>query len=104
METRKITDIIWREDLYPRFKPSPTKIVEYSEVIELLPPIDIDQHNILIDGYHRLKAHETAKKEEINCNIIQVKSEAELEQLAVQKNSQHGLQLSQKEKKVYAVR
>jgi 16S rRNA G966 N2-methylase RsmD len=104
METRRIDEIVWREDLYPRFKPNPAKIQEYSENIDRLPPIEIDQHNILIDGYHRLKAHETVKAEEISVVVTEVKSEAELERLSVERNSTHGQQLTQDEKKSYAVK
>jgi ParB-like chromosome segregation protein Spo0J len=53
--------IVYRQDLYPRFKPNPSKIQEYAENIERLPPIELNQDNILIDGYHRWKAFETAK-------------------------------------------
>ena len=75
METRKVSDIVFRPDLYPRLKPSPAKIQEYAENIDRLPPIEIDQHNILIDGYHRLKAHETMKLDEISlyCDRGQVR-------------------------------
>ena len=52
----KTTDIIYREDLYPRFQPNQTIIQKYSDSIEHLPPIKLDQHNILIDGFHRWKA------------------------------------------------
>jgi DNA modification methylase len=58
----------------------------------------------LIDGYHRWKAHETEKVETIKCEIIQVKSEFEIEILAVKFNSTWGLQLSQDEKKKKATR
>lgn len=102
METRRIDEIIWRKDLYPRFKPNPAKIQEYAENIERLPPIEIDQHNILIDGYHRLKAHETVKAQEIAVTVTEIKSEADLERLAVERNSQFGMQLTQDEKKHYA--
>ncbi len=52
--------IIYREDLYPRFKPNPTLIQTYAEDLDQLPPVEVNQHNELIDGYHRWKAHETA--------------------------------------------
>lgn len=100
----KTSEIIYREDLYPRIKPTPSKIQEYSENIELLPPVEIDQHNILIDGYHRWKAHETAKIDIIQCTVTEVKSEFELERLAVRRNAGHGQQLSQSEKKKKAIR
>lgn len=104
MDTRKVTDIIYREDLYPRFKPNPAKIQEYAENIDRLPAIELNQNNILIDGYHRWKAYETEKREEIPVFITQTKSEAEVERLSVERNSTHGQQLTQDEKKSYAVK
>lgn len=98
----KINEIIFREDLYPRFEPNQQLIKKYSESIEYLPPIKIDQHKIMIDGFHRLKAHELEKKETIKVEIIQVKSEKELKRLAYKYNSNHGAQLKIDEKKVYA--
>ncbi len=99
MGTINTKEIVFREDLYPRLKPNPAKIQEYSENIEVLPPIEINQHNILIDGYHRWKAHETAGLDEVPCIVIQTASEQELLMLAVSKNSTAGQQLTQQEKK-----
>lgn len=98
------SDVIYREDLYPRFKPNPSKIQEYSENIERLPPIELNQDNILIDGYHRLKAFETAKIEQIPYILTETKTESELEILAVQRNATHGQQLTQEEKRAYALK
>jgi hypothetical protein len=103
MEKINSKEIVFREDLYPRLKPNPAKIQEYSENIEVLPPIEINQHNILIDGYHRWKAHETAGIEEVPCIVIQTASEQELLMLAVRKNATAGQQLTQQEKKKYAI-
>lgn len=97
-------DIIYREDLYPRFKPDPAKIQEYAANLDKLPPIKLSQQNILIDGYHRWKAHETEKKDFIQCEVIEVKSEFEIEILSVKFNSTWGLQLSQDEKKKKTIR
>ena len=36
-------DIVFREDLYPRFEPNQRIIQEYSESIEYLPPIEVNQ-------------------------------------------------------------
>jgi 16S rRNA G966 N2-methylase RsmD len=102
--TLKLDEIVFRTDLYPRFKPSPQKIQEYAENLDKLPPIEVDQHNILIDGYHRWKAYETEKQESIPCLVTEVQSEAELERLAVERNSKHGQQLTQDEKRKYAVK
>jgi ParB-like chromosome segregation protein Spo0J len=103
MQTINVKDIVFREDLYPRLKPNPVKIQEYSQNIDVLPPIEINQTNILIDGYHRWKAHETVGIEEIPCIIIKTVSEQELLMLAVRKNATAGQQLTQSEKKKYAI-
>jgi hypothetical protein len=101
-ETRKVTEIQWRQDLYPRFEPNQTVIQRYSESTEFLPPIKINQANILIDGFHRWKAHQLAGLDAIACEVIETASEKELKALAYRLNSNHGLQLSDDEKRAYA--
>lgn len=98
------SNIKYREDLYPRFKPNPAKIQEYAENLDVLPPIEISQDNILIDGYHRWKAYQTIGIDEIPCIVTEVKSEQEVLMLAVRRNSAYGQQLTQDEKKRYAIR
>lgn len=103
MPTIRTDAVVYRKDLYPRFEPDPKTIQTYSECIEQLPPIEVSQDNILIDGYHRWKAHETAKVDEIPCIITRVASEMELLMLAVRRNAKHGKQLTGEEKKRYAI-
>jgi len=102
MDTRDIDKIIWREDLYPRFEANQALIQKYAYSIEHLPPIKISQSNILIDGYHRWKAHQLEGLQEIAVEVIQVETEKELKRLAYQLNSNHGLQLLPDEKRRYA--
>lgn len=104
MQTIKTADIKYREDLYPRFKPNAQAIQRYAESIEKLPPIEVNQDGILIDGYHRWKAHETAKLEEVPCTVTKTASDMELLMLAIKRNASHGQQLTPEEKKRYAVR
>lgn len=99
MTTIKVSEVVYREDLYPRFRPSPETIQQYAESIEQLPPIEVNQHNELIDGYHRWTAHKKAGKDTIEVMVTQTASDAELLSLALTRNSAHGLQLSSEEKK-----
>lgn len=99
-----LDQIVYREDLYPRLKPDPATIQQYAEHLDLLPPIEVSQGHILIDGYHRWKAYETAGAETIPATITTVESEMHLLMLAVARNAAHRLQLSPAEKKRYAVR
>ena len=100
----KIKDIIIRMDLYPRLEVDNSKVQEYSENIDNLPQIIINQDNILIDGLHRLKAHKQAKETEIECDVEQTESENEIYLRAIETNSKHGLQLSMKDKQSVAVK
>ena len=52
-----IEAVVYREDLYPRSATLHEKVQEYAENLEVMPPIEINQHNILIDGWHRWMAH-----------------------------------------------
>lgn len=102
--TRSVDEIVWRKDLYPRFEPNPQTIQQYAESIEHLPPIEINQHNELIDGYHRWTAHKTAKVERVPVTITETASDAEFLVLAIRRNAQHGLQLTSGEKERMARR
>ena len=98
----KTKDVIYRDDLYPRFEPSQNTIQKYSDSVDQLPPIKLNQDNILIDGFHRWKAFQLAGVEMIPFEIITTESDKHLKQLAYQTNSIHGLQLKTDEKKRFA--
>jgi len=99
--TKKIdsAEVIYREDLYPRLKTSPVTVQKYAADLDVLPPIEINQHNELIDGWHRWTAHKKKEVQSIEVIITQTKSDAHLLELAIEKNAVHGLQLSQEDKK-----
>jgi hypothetical protein len=102
--TRKVSDIVWREDLYPRIKPDPAVIQRYAADLTVLPPVEVNQHNELIDGYHRWTAHKKAEASEIAVTVTETASEAEFIMLACRRNAKHGLQLDERSKKSMAVR
>jgi len=93
-----VSDVVWREDLYPRFEPIPARIQQYAECIELLPPIEINQHNELIDGYHRWTAHKKNGLATIKATVTHTANDAELDRLMVRRNAGFGVQLTQEEK------
>ena len=100
----KTQEVIFREDLYPRIKTNHEIVQKYSENLSVLPPIEINQHNELIDGWHRWTAHRKTESETISAFITQTESDAHLLELAVERNSRHGLQLSQEDKRDMARR
>ena len=98
-----VNDVVYREDLYPRFEANQALIQRYAYSVDQLPPIKVNQNNILIDGFHRWKAHQIEGLHEIEIEVIETASDKELKRMAYQLNSNHGLQLSNDEKRKYAV-
>jgi len=102
--TLKVSEIVFREDLYPRIETNSVTVQKYAEDLEVLPPIEVNQHNELIDGWHRWTAHKKVGAERIKAIVMPTKSDAHLLELAIQRNAAHGLQLSQEDKKEMARR
>jgi len=95
----KTSAVMFREDLYPRIEKSPITVQKYAEDLDVLPPIEINQHNEIIDGWHRWTAHKKKEAETINAIVTETLSDAHLLELAIERNSSHGLQLSQEDKR-----
>jgi hypothetical protein len=100
----KVNEIVFREDLYPRLAKVPTLVQQYTECLEVLPPIEVNQRNELIDGWHRWTAHKKADKESIAVIVTHTQSDIHLLELAIERNSAYGLQLNQEEKRDIARR
>lgn len=103
-ELRKVAEIIFRQDLYPRIDTDPVAVQQYADSIELLPPIEINQHNEIIDGWHRWTAHKKQGLEEIHVAVTATKGDSELLELAIERNATHGLQLSKDDKQSMATK
>lgn len=99
-DRRKLDEVIIRDDLYPRFETDPALIEVYKENIEVLPPIEVNQHNHLIDGKHRLTAYRAVDPplEYIPVVVTETASDAELLLLACERNASHGAQLANADK------
>lgn len=95
----KISEVQFIEELYPRFKFDDKTVDQYRLNIDNLPPIKVQKaEKILIDGYHRIVAHQLEGRETIKAELEDVPREQVL-WLAVKYNSTHGLQLSNTEKR-----
>lgn len=95
----KTLDVVYRKDLYPRIKHDPLTVQKYAEDLSVLPAIEINQHNELIDGWHRWTAHKKNEEEFIDVITTKTLSDADFLEKAIERNSAHGLQLSQQDKK-----
>lgn len=103
-ETLNVGDVVYREDLYPRIKHDPSLVQRYAVNIEQLPPIEVNQHNILIDGWHRWTAHKTADIKTIQAVITETATENELFALSIKRNAAHGWQMDDSSKQKAAIR
>jgi transposase len=99
-----IADVVWRKDLYPRLETDARKVDQYAEDLTVLPPIEVNQRNELIDGWHRWTAHRKAKAERVPVVVTETASDEHLLELAIRRNAKHGLQLSAEDKKDMARR
>src|SRR6476659_1189182 len=99
-----LADIVFREDLYPRIDTSAFKVQEYANDIGEMPPIEINQHRILIDGWHRWTAHKKLGLETIPTITTVTDSDVHILELSIRRNAKHGHQLSLADKKKQTVR
>lgn len=100
----KVTDVVFRDKLYPRIQTSAVTVQKYAEDLSVLPPIVVNQHYELIDGWHRWTAHKKNESEEIKAVIVETDGDSDLLEKAIETNATHGLQLSQADKRDMARR
>ncbi|MCK5260634.1 MAG: ParB-like nuclease domain-containing protein [Thermoplasmatales archaeon] len=99
-----IDDIVINPELMPREELDKTLVETYAENVDALPPIILNQEDVLIDGWHRLEAHKLKGLKEIEYILKKTKDDKEIMEEAVKANATHGKQLSMKEKKKTAIR
>jgi hypothetical protein len=99
-----LSEVVFREDLSPRLEKSARTVDQYAEDLSVLPPIEVNQHKELIDGWHRWTAHRKAGAERIAVMVTETAGEAHFLELAIRRNAAHGLQLSLEDKKDMARR
>lgn len=104
-DTRRLDELVIDPSLDPRTEErSQEKIQEYVDNLDLLPPIDIDQNNRILDGIHRYLAHELAGREEIAVKFFTIESNTDAVKHAIQCNATHGIPLTTEEIKQNAIR
>lgn len=100
----RTSDVVYRKDLYPRDFHFPELVQKYALNIEMLPAIEVNQHNILIDGWHRWTAHRQEEIEDIKCFVTETSSERELLRLSCERNNTGVKELSESSKRNMAIR
>jgi hypothetical protein len=99
-----VSEVVFREDLYPRLEKNARTVDQYAEDLTVLPPIEVNQHRELIDGWHRWTAHRKAGADSVPAIVTETTGEAHFLELAIRRNAAHGLQLSLEDKKDMARR
>lgn len=100
-----IKQVIFDPAKYPRQKPDQILIGMLQAALDTgkVPPIEISQNNYLIDGFHRVQAHQLSSIESIDAKVTEC-DDNDVLWLATERNSSHGKQLSREEKRALAKR
>jgi|ETNmetMinimDraft_30_1059905.scaffolds.fasta_scaffold09837_5 uncharacterized ParB-like nuclease family protein len=97
-----ISDIIADFETYAyRDQLNQEKVVEYQQLVDDLPPLDvfkIDDSYVLVGGFHRLEAHKQSDRELITV-VAHQGSEVDAKMFACKANAQHGLNMTASERK-----
>lgn len=96
--------VVFRDDLYPRVESSATTVQKYAEDLSVLPAIEVNQNNELIDGRHRFLAHKKREAKEIEVIVTETRDDDHLLELAIERNAKFGYQLSTSDKQTMARR
>ncbi len=103
--TISIDEIKVDESIDPRSEVrSDTKIHEYLDNIDRMPPILVDQNNRILDGIHRYKAHLLDNRDTIKVEVVEVDDDTDAFIKSVKWNAIHGIQLSEFDKKNIAIK
>ena len=88
-----LDDVVLRDDLDPRLGDRDDDLIaQYADIFDALPPIEINQHNELIDGWHRVRAAESAKRSEIAFVVVETEGDDDLSDKMWAANLKHGVQ------------
>ena len=98
-------DVVLRDDLDPRLGDRDDDLIaQYADIFDALPPIEINQHNELIDGWHRVRAAERAKRTEIAYVVVETDGDDDLGDKMWAANLKHGVQYSRAQRQIHGVK
>jgi len=87
------------KELYPRLREDDAVIERYRVALDKLPPITVARGHVLVDGYHRWKAHEREHVPDIAADDLGDLSDIQILRESIARNAAHGQQLSAADKK-----
>ena len=99
-----LDEVVLRDDLDPRLgQRDDGLIAQYAEIFDALPPIEINQDNVLIDGWHRVRAAERVGRIEIAYVVIET-ADDDISDKMWAANLKHGAQYSRAQRQTQGLR
>ena len=100
-----LDDVVLRDDLDPRLgERDDALIAQYADIFDALPPIEVNQHNELIDGWHRVRAAKHANRTEIAYVVVETKDDDDLADKMWDANLRHGVQYTRQQRKTQGIK
>ena len=100
-----LDDVVLRDDLDPRLgERDDDLIAQYADIFDALPPIEINQHNEVIDGWHRVRAAEWAKRTEIAYVVVETVDDDDLADRMWESNLRHGVQYTRDQRQTHGLK
>ena len=100
-----LDDVVLRDDLDPRLgERDDDLIAQYADIFDALPPIEINQHNEVIDGWHRVHAAERAKRTEIAYVVVETDGDDDLADRMWESNLKHGVQYTRDQRQAQGLK
>ena len=95
-----LDDVVLRKDLDPRLGERDADLIkQYAEIFDALPPIEVNQKNEVIDGWHRYLAARRVGVAEIACFVVETLDDDDLADRMWQSNLRHGVQYTRDQRK-----
>ena len=99
-----LDNVVFRDDLDPRLgRRDGDLIQQYTEIVDELPPIEINHENELIDCWHRVRAAEHAERNEIAFIVVETDGDVHMRDRMYVANLRHGVQYTRVQKKAYGI-
>ena len=100
-----LDDVVLRDDLDPRLgQRDDGLIAQYAEIVDALPPIELNQDNALVDGWHRVRAAERAGRTEIAYIVVETAGDDDLADRMWAANLKHGVQYTRAQRQTQGLK
>ena len=77
---------------------------QYGAILDDLPPITINQHNELIDGWHRALAAKRIHRTQLPYHLVETKGDEDLADQMWEANIKHGIQYTRSQRKTQGIK